>query len=168
MTATAGGTPLRMRAQAEGLQLELAGGWEGLETGRLILSGGAVSVPAQQIRASGIAAEVGFSAGGLLADKPVPVSIASIVHEGKPPWFAPLRLNGSVQPRGDQIAFDVALSRTAGDVEMRLRGQHDLASGEGRAAVDLRPVEFAPDRLQPAALAPVLADPIEDVSVAWP
>jgi hypothetical protein len=164
MTATAGGTPLRMRAQAEGLQLELAGGREGLETGRLILSGGAVSVPAQQIRASGIAAEVGFSAHGLLADEPVPVSIASIVHEGKPPWFAPLRLRGSVQPRGDQLAFDVALGRTAGETEMRVRGQHDLASDEGRAEVDLRPVEFAPGRVQPAALAPVLADTIEDVS----
>ena len=164
VVATAGETPLRVRAEADELQIELAGDREGLETGRVVLSGGALRAPAHEIRASGIAAQVALSADGLNPGAPIPVSIASIVHEGKPSWFAPLRLDGSVQPQDDRIGFDFELGRTAGDVAMRVRGQHDLASAEGRAEVDLPPVEFAPGQLQPAALAPSLADAIQDVS----
>jgi Dicarboxylate transport len=164
IAAMAGGTPLSLRAEADELQIELAGDREGFDTGRVVLSGGGVTAPAHEIRVSGIAAEAGLSAEGLDQGRPIPVSIGSIVHEGKPPWFAPLRLKGSLQPQGDQIAFDLALGRTAGDVEVRVRGQHDLASAEGNAEVDLPPVEFAPGRLQPTGLAPVLADVIEDVS----
>jgi hypothetical protein len=164
ITAAAGGTPFLVRAQAEGVQLELTGDREGLKAGRAILSGGAASLPAHRIRATGIAAEIGFSAGGLLADAPIPISIATLAHEGNPPWFAPLRLDGSLRPQGDRIAFDLALGRAAGGVEMRVRGEHDLAPAEGRAEIDLPAVEFAPGLLQPVQLAPVLADVIRDVS----
>jgi hypothetical protein len=164
VVAGPGEAPVRLAAEAEQLQVELAGDREGLDTGRVVLSGGAVRAPSYQLRVSGIAAEVGLSAGGLDQGQPMPVSVASIVHEGKPPWFTPLRLDGSVQPQGDQIAFDMEVGRTAGDVAMRVRGQHDLASAGGRAELDLPPVEFAPGRLQPGALAPVLADAVEEVS----
>jgi hypothetical protein len=164
IVAGAGEAPVRLTAEAKQLQVELAGDREGLATGRVVLSGGAVRAPSYEIRVSGIAAEVGLSADGLDPDQPIPVSVAAIVHEGKPPWFTPLRLDGSVQSQGDQIAFDIELGRPAGDVALRVRGQHDLAGAEGRAELDLPSVEFAPGRLQPAALAPVLADAIEDVS----
>jgi hypothetical protein len=116
------------------------------------------------MRATGIAAEIGLSADGLDLGAPVPVSIAALVHEAKPPWFAPLRLNGSVHTQNDQIVFDMTLGRTAGDLEMRVRGQHDLARAAGSAQIDVPAIEFAPGRLQPAGLAPVLADLVEDVS----
>jgi hypothetical protein len=92
------------------------------------------------------------------------VTIASIVHEGAPAWFAPLRLTGSVQPQDDRLAFDLELGRPAGEVKLRVRGQHDLATVAGHAELDLSPVKFAPDRLQPAALAPLLAGVVDDVS----
>ena len=161
---TAGGTPLRLTAAADALQLELAGDQAGLERGRVVLSGGAVHAPAYDLRLSGIAAEARFSADGLHPGAPIPVSVASIVQEGEPPWFAPLRLAGSLQPQADQIAFDLTVGRTAGEVEMRVRGQHDPASGAGRAELDLPPVAFAPGGLQPAGLAPFLAGVVEDVS----
>jgi hypothetical protein len=164
VVATTGETPLRFRAEAEQVLVELAGGRAGLDTGRVVLSGGALRAPAHEIRAAGIAAEVGLSAGGLDPGAPIPVSIASLVHEGKPPWFAPLRLDGSVQPQRDRIAFDLALGLTAGDVKMRVHGRHDLASAAGRAEIRLPPVQFAPGRLQPVALAPALADVVRDVS----
>ena len=164
MVATAGEAPLSLRAQADELQIALAGDREGLDTGRVVLSGGALRAAAYEIRASGIAAEVALSADGLDPNASVPVSIASIAHDGEPPWFAPLRLKGALQPKNGQIAFDLEVGPAAGDVAMRLRGRHDLAGAEGRAEVDLPPVEFAPGQLQPRALAPVLADAIEDVS----
>jgi Dicarboxylate transport len=164
VVVTSGETPVPLTAAAEKLEVELAGDGMSLAKGRVVLTGGAVHALVHEIRASGIATEVGWSADGLDPGRPIPVSIASIVHEGKPPWFTPLRLHGSVQPQGDQIAFDVELGRTAGDVTMRMYGQHDLAGAEGQAELDLPAVEFAPGRLQPAGLAPGLADVIEDVS----
>ena len=47
-----------------------------------------------------------------------------------------------------------------------MRGQHDLARAAGHAKLDLSPVRFAPDRLQPTALAPVLAGVVDDVSAS--
>jgi hypothetical protein len=164
IVATAGGTPVQLKAEAAELALELAGDGQELDRGRVVLSGGAVRVPEHQLRLSGIAADLRLSADGLDPAQPNPVSIASIVHEGAPPWFAPLRLTGSVQPEGDSVAFDLELARPAGDVRMRVRGQHDLARAAGRAKLDLAPVRFAPDRLQPAASAPVLAGAVDDVS----
>jgi hypothetical protein len=164
VVATAGEAPVRLTAEAERLEVDLTGDRAGLATGQVSLGGGAARAPAHEVRMSGIATKLGISAAGLDPSRPIPVSVASIVHEGKPPWFAPLRVDGSVQPKGDQIGFDLELGRTAGDVAMRVRGQHDLASAEGQAELDLPAVEFAPGGLQPAGLAPVLADLIEDVS----
>jgi hypothetical protein len=162
--ATVGKTPLRLTGEVGELALELAGDGQGLRTGRVVLSGGAVRAPAHQLRLAGIATELALAANGLDPGQPMPVSIGSIVHEGAPPWFAPLRLTGSVQPQGDQVGFDLELARTAGEVTMRVRGQHDLASARGDAELDLPAVQFAPGRLQPAALAPLLAGVMQDVS----
>ncbi len=164
VVVTAGDAPLRLAAEADALQVELAGDADGLGGGRVVLSGGAVKSPAHQLRLSGIDAEGHLSAAGLDPGRPIPISIAAIVHEGAPPWSAPLRLQGSVQPEGDRITFDAKLAHTAGAVEMRVRGQHDLASAKGRAQIDLPPVDLAPGKLQPGQLSPWLGDMMEEVS----
>jgi Dicarboxylate transport len=45
-----------------------------------------------------------------------------------------------------------------------VRGQHDLATVAGHAELDLSPIKFVPDRLQPTVLAPLLTGVMEDVS----
>ena len=86
VTASAGKSPLRLTAEAAELAFELAGEGQGLYSGRVVLSDGAVRAPAHQLRLSGIAADVHLS---VAADPAAnPVSIASIAHEGAPPWFA--------------------------------------------------------------------------------
>jgi Dicarboxylate transport len=159
---TAGAAPLRL--EAETLQVELAGAADGLGDGRVVLSGGAVQSRAHRLRVSGIGAEAQLSGGRLEPGRPVPIAVATIVHEAEPPWFAPLSLQGSVQPEGDRIAFDVKLAHTAGAAEMSVRGRHDLASGVGRAQVELPPVDLAPGRLQPGQLSPRLGGMAQDVS----
>jgi hypothetical protein len=159
-----GEAPVRLTAEAEALQIELAGDADGLDGGRVVLSGGAIESPAHQLRASGIGAEAHLSAGGLDPGRPIPISVGAIVHGGAPPWSAPLRLQGSVQPEGDRVTFDAKLAHTAGAVEMRVRGQHDLASAKGHAQVALPPVDLAPGRLQPGQLSPWLGDMVEEVS----
>ena len=110
VTASAGTTPLRLTAEIAELALELAGDGQGLHSGRVVLSDGAVRAPAHQLRLSGIAADMHLSASGLDPAQPNPVSIASIVHEGAPPWFAPLRLTGVVQPKADEVAASISSS----------------------------------------------------------
>jgi hypothetical protein len=157
-----GEAPLRL--EAETLQVELAGAADGLGSGRVVLRGGAVQSPAHRLRLSGIGAEAHLAGGGLEPGRPVPIAVATIVHEAAPPWFAPLSLQGSVQPERDRIAFDVKVGPTAGAAEMSVRGQHDLASGVGRAQVELPPVDLAPGRLQPGQLSPWLGVMVRDVS----
>jgi hypothetical protein len=164
VTASAGKTPLSLTAEIAELALELAGDGQGLQSGRVVLSDGAVRAPAYQLRLSGIAADMRLFAHGLDPAQPNPVSIASIVHEGAPAWFAPLRLTGSVQPEDNRLAFNLELGRPAGEFKLRVRGEHDLATAAGRAELNLSPVRFAPDRLQPGALAPLLAGVVDDVS----
>jgi Dicarboxylate transport len=164
VTTGAAGDPLRLAAAIERLEVELAAGAAGLDGGEIALVGGAVRAPAHGLALSGIAGQMALAAGGPDPSRAVPVSIASIVHEGKPAWFAPLRLGGSVQPQGDRIGFDLELARTAGGAAVRMVGAHDLGSGEGRAEIELPPVDFAPGGLQPAGLSPLLADLAQDVS----
>ena len=157
-----GEAPLRL--EAETLQVEI----EALPTVSAAAgsscSGGAVQSPAHRLRLSGIGAEAQLSGGGLEPGRPVPIAVAAIVHEGEPPWFAPLSLQGSVQPEGDRIGFDIKLAHTAGAAAMSVRGQHDLASGAGRAQVELPPVDLAPGQLQPGQLSPRLGGMVQDVS----
>ncbi|MGH6901714.1 MAG: intermembrane phospholipid transport protein YdbH family protein, partial [Geminicoccaceae bacterium] len=159
----AGPAPWRAEGEIQQLNVELMGEGAALQAGRIALAGGAVRAPAYELRLSGIDGEIALAAAGLAPDQAIPVAIDSIVHQGKPAWFAPLRLDGSVQPQGDRIAFDVEIAAKAGGAEARMVGEHDLARGEGRARLELPPVDFAPGRLQPAALAPVLADRVADV-----
>jgi hypothetical protein len=153
-----------LRVEAELLQVELAGDADGLGGGRVVLRGGAVQWPAHQLRASGIGAEAHLSGGGLAPGRPVPIAVAAIAHDGAPAWFAPLSLQGSLRPEGDRITFEARASQGTGAVAMNLRGQHDLASAEGRAEVDLPPVDLAPGQLQPRQLSPWLGEMMQDVS----
>jgi Dicarboxylate transport len=159
----AGAAPVRLEGEIQQLNLDLEGEGAALGAGGIALSGGAVRLPAYELKLSGIAGEVALAAAGLAPDQTIPVAVDSIEHQGKPAWFAPLRLDGSAQPQGDRIAFDALIAPKAGGVEARLVGEHDRASGEGRARLELPPVDFAPGRLQPVALAPVLADRLAEV-----
>jgi Dicarboxylate transport len=154
--------PAPLRLEAETLEIELAGGADGLGGGRVILSGGAVQSAAHQLRLSGIGAEAHLSGGGLEPGRPVPIAVAAIAHAAEPSWFAPLSLQGSVQPEGDRIGFEAKLAPTAGAAAMSVRGQHALANGVGRAQVDLPPVDLG--QVQPGQLSPWLGEMMQDVS----
>lgn len=158
----AGTAPLRVAAET--FQVELAGGADGLGGGRVALSGGSVQSAAHQLRGSGIAAEAHLSASGLEQGRPLPISVAAIAHEGAPAWFAPLSVQGTLRPEGDRIAFEARLSQGTGAAAMTVRGQHDVASAEGRAEVDLPPVDLAPGQLQAGQLSPWLGEMVQDVS----
>lgn len=163
-TIQAEGAPVTLTAEVGQLNIELAGDGAAVDGGRFTLADGAVRLPSYDLRLAGIASEIALAGDGLDLERAIPLAVDSIVHEAKPAWFAPLRLEGSAQPRGDRIEFEALVARRAGGAEVRLVGEHELEGGEGRAEVELSPVDFAPGGLQPGALAPLLADLVEDVA----
>ena len=102
--------------------------------------------------------------GGLDPGRPIPISVAAIVHEGRAALVcapAPPRL-GAAGGRSDHLRCQAGRhGRRRRDARAR---QHDLASAAGRAQVDLPPVDLAPGQLQPGQLSPRLGDMMQDVS----
>jgi Dicarboxylate transport len=163
-TALADGAPLRLEGEIQQLAVELAGEGAGLGTGQITVTGGAAHVPAHGLRLADIEVAVALSADGLAPGQTIPIAVGSIAHEGEPAWFAPLRLEGSMQPQGDRIAFDAVAARKAGGFEARVAGEHDLASGQGQARLELAPIDFAPGQLQPAGVSPLVGGFASDVA----
>ena len=163
-TALTDGAPLRFEGEIRQLDVELAGEGADLETGDIALAGGAVHSPAHGLRLGDIEVALALAAGGLAPEQTIPVVVGTIAQEGEPAWFAPLRLEGAARPRGERIAFDALVARKAGGIEARLAGEHDLASGQGQARLELPPVDLAPGQLQPAGLSPLVAELASDVA----
>ena len=123
-----------------------------------------MQLPDQQITLDGIATDLALTADGLAPGQAIPVTVASISQGGKPAWFAPLTLSGTLRPNPGRVDFEARLSGPADALVLSLRGRQDLARGQGQAQLDLAPVTFAKGGLQPAGLAPVLGDRLADVA----
>ena len=162
VTASAGRSPLRLTAEAAELAFELAGEGQGLYSGRVVLSDGAVRAPAHQLRLSGIAADV-HPAGAAGSAQPRSVSIASIAHEGAPPWFAPLRLTGVVQPKSGKVAaFDLELGRPVATSGCACAGSTISRAPRATQSSICRRSGSRPTGCNPQRLAPVLAGVVDD------
>jgi hypothetical protein len=152
------------RAQLADLSVDASGDQRRLDSAMVKIAGSRLELPGQQITLDGIATELALSADGLTPRQTIPVTVASISHGGKPAWFAPLALRGTLRPNGELVDFEARISRTAGEPVLTLQGRQDLARGEGQAQLKLSPLTFAPGKLQPAGLAPVLGQRLRDVT----
>jgi hypothetical protein len=128
------------------------------------VAGGKLRLSDPPITLDGIRTEVALDADGLAADQAIPLTVATISHDGAPAWFAPLALRATVRPGAERIAFEARLERPADGVALSLSGRQELDAGRGRAEVKVAPLAFAPGERQPGRLAPVLGDVLEDVT----
>jgi Dicarboxylate transport len=87
-----------------------------------------------------------------------------LVSSAEPPWFAPLRLSGTLTPSGGRLEFEGRLAGAGGQAELRFQGMHDPATGVGGASLRIPPVELVPGGLQPGELAPAGAGLVENVA----
>ncbi len=152
------------RAQLADLSLTASGDRTGLKSAAIKVAGGRLQLPDQQITLDGIAGELALSADGLAQGQAIPITVASISQAGKPAWFAPLALSGTLRPNAGRVDFEARVSGPADALVLTLSGRHDLARGQGQAQLDLAPLTFAPGKLQPAGLAPVVGDRFADVA----
>ncbi len=164
LTSGDGGDTRRARAEVPDLALSLSGDAGGLTDGHLNLAGARLNLPDYQLTLEGIATELGLAAHGLAPDQAIPLTIATISQGGKPSWFAPLALSGTLQPGAEQVAFEAEITRPADGVALTVRGHHDPIRGRGGAEIELAPLTFASGALQPGRLAPALAGLLNEVS----
>jgi hypothetical protein len=163
-TAQAGAAPLRGRAEIGELTLALDGDQSALRGGRLALAGGRLRLPEAQLTLAGIASEVALAADGLAPGQSIPLTVETIGHDATPAWFAPLSLRGTLRPEPAALEFEARLNGPAGALALTLSGRHTIASGRGRAEVELAPLTFAPGGLQPRMLAPASASALSEVA----
>ncbi len=100
------GDALRARAEVPDLALALSGDAGGPTEGHLNLAGARLNLPDYQLTLDGIATELGLAANGLAPDQAIPLTIATISQGGKPSWFAPLALSGTLRPGAERVEFD--------------------------------------------------------------
>jgi Dicarboxylate transport len=74
----------------------------------------------------------------------------------KPARIVPLGLRAAVDRRGDRLEGEVRAAGPSDRLVLRLAGHHDFATGTGAAQVSLAPLDFAPGKLEPGQLFPVL------------
>jgi hypothetical protein len=152
------------RAQVADLSIAASGDQNHLGGAKVEITGSRLQLPDQQIALDGIATELALTADGLAPGQTIPITVATISQGGKPAWFAPLALNGTLRPSAGRVDFEARISRPADQLVLTLRGRHDLARGQGQAELNLAPLTFAPNRLQPAGLAPVLGQRLGNVA----
>ncbi|HSR72841.1 MAG TPA: YdbH domain-containing protein, partial [Kiloniellales bacterium] len=85
------------------------------------------------------------------------VTAATLRQTGLSAMAAPVTLMGSLRRNGDQVDLEAEARAAEGEAGVALSAVHDLGTGAGRGEARLEPLTFAPEGLQPAALAPPLA-----------
>jgi hypothetical protein len=125
-------------------------------------AGGQLRLPDYDFEARGIAVdgeldpETGLPSGTL--------RVEALVDTHEPPRVRKLALDGTLAASAARMGFDVTAASRDRHLELSFRGTHDFATGRGEAQLKMKPVEFAPDGLQPAALSPLLGRSIESAS----
>ncbi|MGH6945683.1 MAG: intermembrane phospholipid transport protein YdbH family protein, partial [Geminicoccaceae bacterium] len=137
-------------------QISIAAVGDGGNLGRaeIELSGGRASASSPPLEASGIGATVTIEGGG---SPRVSLDAEQLTSTAEPAWLTPMRLSATLRPGDVGLEFEGRLVRVAGDAELRFEGAHDPATGTGRIALRMPPVEFVPGRLQPGGLVPAMA-----------
>ncbi len=124
--------------------------------GRARISTQTVQAPAYDLTAGGIDVTVGTGARIEAA-----FTVAEVAHPSAPP----LMLAGDAVLDGDAVTFALRPKTADTDIEIDIRGSHDLAAAEGRARIEVPTLTFSSGALQPEDLTAFLSD-LTDVSGA--
>jgi hypothetical protein len=124
--------------------------------GTFRLESSTVTLPAENLVAEGIEANLtlGATPEGLAAE----VNLGALIHRAEAPVFTPLKGSVTLGGDGKALTFEGQIGDRTGAARIAITGRHDLAVGRGAATLALAPLAFTPGGLQPAVLAPSLAE----------
>ena len=120
---------------------------------QLDVSGGKLSSPS-----------LGFAARGFQIDGKLELpwrfegklGVRELKDTRKPPRVPPVVLEGRLEPRKDELAFDLIAAESKRRVVWHAKGTFDPEARSADAQLKMEPVVFVKDGLQPAQLAPQL------------
>jgi len=135
------------------LSLAAAGVSFGKNGGVLTLRNAAAVAPDHQLAIEGANARIAL---GTKTAERGRLTIERIRHLGATPLMSPLSLRLDVSGKGDLLRFTGGLIAAGDKARLDIRGEHNLATGVGKARLALGPVVFAPGVLQPQDFAPSL------------
>ncbi|MDX1540568.1 MAG: hypothetical protein R3349_04115, partial [Geminicoccaceae bacterium] len=126
------------------------------------LADGALTLPGAEIGLQGLAAELTLTPD--LEPGPVTFRVERVRSLASPAVFAPFAVKGVVRPEPDRVRFESTFEQPG--VELEVAGVRRFDPPTGQASVELEPVRFDPEGLQPADLLPVVAGLVEQVAGA--
>lgn len=156
-----------VEAQIHPGKITLTGGFDANEKyqGQFAISDVVLTLPQSHIQLKNISANLYL--GAAKTDKVADFAISQLQHLAPAPFFEALSFAGSIKKKSvDEKPVVYSLNATGGAPGSRyleFSGKHTFDSGNGMLKVEIAPLSFSPDSLQPAALSPVLA-PLENVS----
>jgi hypothetical protein len=80
----------------------------------------------------------------------------------KPARVAPLGLWVAVDRHGERLEGELRAAGASDQLVLKVAAHHDLLAGTGAARLTLTPIDFAPGKLQPVQLFPVLGDRLSE------
>lgn len=90
-------------------------------------------------------------------------TIGTLTHDASPPLFAPLSVSGRAELAARTVNFSTEVTGADASVRVKATGKHSLETGQGRANLQLTPLDYRPGGAQPGTLLPSLAD-LKEVS----
>ncbi|MEK6686720.1 MAG: YdbH domain-containing protein [Pseudomonadota bacterium] len=154
-------------AQIHPGKITLSGGLDANEKyqGQFAISDVVLTLPQSHIQLKNISANLYL--GAAKTDKVADFAIGQLQHLAPAPFFKALSFAGSIKKKsvdGKPVVYSLnATGGVPGSRYLKFSGKHTFDSGNGMLKVEIAPLSFSPDSLQPAALSPVLA-PLEDVN----
>ena len=130
--------------------------------GRTDISATDIAIPNYQILLENISAIVRHKQAGEghIAD----FAVGRLVSAESEPYFDPISVSGAVTLIGERLSMS-ALGGLYDQSYLQLDAVHQMSSGEGELQLNLGPLTFSPDSLQPESLFPAL-EMLESVSGA--
>lgn len=132
--------------------------------GQSVISAAGLTLPQSQIQLDNISTTINLGLAGI--GKVADFSIGRLQHMVSAPYFAPHSISGNVQSKavygkpvnGKPVSYSIsAIGGVQNAQYLKLSGEHALDSGVGKITLDIDPLSFSPDVLQPGALFPDLA-----------
>jgi hypothetical protein len=153
------GEAIRLAGQAPQVSLTGAGSLNGLYRGEAKVLGAGLALPDFELALDGVSATV------ILPGDPEQATanfdVAEVRNTAITPAFAPHRLSGQATRRGPQLDLTAEAYGPGDRRAVDITAHHSLADGTGGAVVEIVPLLFSPDGLQPAELSPRFAGVLE-------
>jgi hypothetical protein len=162
--------PLEVRLVRAGQETAIGGRWPALQISGAVgaegvvdlnagVSGGALTLPAENIDIEGVEGSAEIRGGAAVSST---LSVTAIESLATPARWTPVSLRASAKGEGEGLSFDAEISDALGVWVLEAAGRYE--DGRATSRVTLYPISFLSGATEIRDLSPFLADYVEDAS----